>query len=145
MGKLSERRKAARARLKREPAEAPELAELLDVPELFMCELTGRERDAHEASLWPDGAKVACLTNVRARLVARCLVDESGQRVVLEDDVEALGELSGALLDRLYDQARRLSGLRAGDVEASQEALRKNAPGSSGTPSPAASDAPTGS
>jgi hypothetical protein len=44
-------------------------------------------------------------------------VDEDGKRVFTEAEVKALGAKSARALDRLFDTARRLSGLGDEDVE----------------------------
>lgn len=84
--------------------------------------LTGAERDLYERSLFRENPKVMNWDNVRARLVALTAVGEDGEPLFTAQDVAALGEKSGAVLDRLFDVARRLSGLRKEDVEE----LRKN-------------------
>jgi len=106
---------------------------------------SGRERDAFEASLVRGDGKdrKVDLTNMRARLVALTVVDESGQKVFTHDDVDLLGAKSGAALDRVFSVAQKLNGLSGADVEE----LTKN---SSGAPSadsisasPSLSDSPT--
>ena len=81
--------------------------------------LTGRERDEFEASVHGAlaGEMVQDLANVRAKLVARCVVDEDGERLFTDADVAALGEKSGAAIDRVFTVASRLSGLRDEDVK----------------------------
>ncbi len=81
--------------------------------------LTGAERDAFEQSIVERQGKKARmnLRNVRAKLVALCVVDEQGNRLFTDDDVEALGRKSAAALDRIFEVAQRLSGLTPADVE----------------------------
>ena len=88
--------------------------------------LSGRERDAFEASLSIQNGKGVRLDlqNARAKLVACSLVDENGHPLFSERDVQALGEKSGKALDRIYEVASRLSGL--GNRE--MESLLKNSP-----------------
>lgn len=78
--------------------------------------LTGAERDAYEASLL-QGRGVINYENARAKLLVRCLVDEQGERLFSDADVDILGAKSAAVLDRLFSVAARLSGLQPGDVE----------------------------
>ena len=121
----------------------------VDVPEwggtVRVRAFSGRERDAFEASLVRGDGKdrKVDLTNMRARLVALTVVDESGQTVFTHDDVDLLGAKSGAALDRVFSVAQKLNGLSGADVEE----LTKN---SSGAPSadsisasPSRSDSPT--
>jgi hypothetical protein len=99
--------------------------EVVPVPEWGMDvrvrALSGAERDAYEAScMKKTGAKGAVemtFENVRARLVARSVVDEAGARVFTDADVVALGGKNAAALNRLFEVAQRLSGLRGEDFE----------------------------
>ena len=108
---------------------------------------TGRERDAFEASMVRGDGKdrKVDLTNMRARLVALSVVDEAGQRVFTDDEVDLLGTKSGAALDRVFALAQELNGLSGADVEA----LTKNssaAPSGGSTsalPLPSAMPTPT--
>lgn len=81
--------------------------------------LTGRQRDAWESSLSVRQGKkmVPDMRDFRARLVVRCVVDETGQLVFHDGDIEALTNKSGAALDRIYDVAAKLSGIAEKDVE----------------------------
>ena len=91
---------------------------------------TGRERDAFEASMVRgDGRdRKVDLTNMRARLVGLTVIDETGQRLFTDDEVDLLGAKSGAALDRVFAVAQKLNGLSGADVEE----LSKN---SNGVPS----------
>lgn len=81
--------------------------------------LTGKERDALEASMIEGKGKNANvnLNNLRAKLVARSLVNENGERVFSDTDIAALGTKSAAALTRVYEVAQRLSGITQEDVE----------------------------
>lgn len=81
--------------------------------------MRGLERDAFEASLIVgDGADAKRdISNLRARVVVRCLVDEAGNRLFRDDEAGELGAIAGDALDRLYDVAARLSGIGAKDLE----------------------------
>jgi len=97
----------------------------VDVPEwggvVRVSEMTGAARDAWEQSLVPSergaGPNIA---NIRARLVAVCVVDEAGERVFSDKDAVALGQKSAAALDRVAKVAQRLNGLTADEVEAAK-------------------------
>src|SRR5690606_14267448 len=54
---------------------------------------------------------------VAIQCVARCVVDEQGERVFTEADVKALGEKSSAPILRLRDAIFGLSGMSKGAVE----------------------------
>jgi hypothetical protein len=64
---------------------------------------TGRERDAFEASMVRGEGKdrKVDLTNMRARLVGLTVIDEGGQRIFTDDEVDLLGAKLGAALDRV--------------------------------------------
>jgi|SRR6185312_79210 len=98
--------------------------EEVDVPEwggtVLVRGLSGRERDEFEVSMAErQGTEfVPNFANTRAKLIARCVVDDDGKRVFdIYTDVEALGEKSGAAIDRVYSVAARLSGLSADAAE----------------------------
>jgi hypothetical protein len=87
---------------------------------VLVRELPGRERDEWEASLAVQRGKqmVPDVANMRAKLVARSVIGEDGKPVFTQQDVSALGELSAAALDRVFEVASRLSGLSEADLEA---------------------------
>ena len=82
--------------------------------------MTGTQRDEYEQSLFaargPDAA--VNISNVRARLVAASVVDEAGELMFTQADIEALGAKSAAALDRVAGAARRVSALTAEDIAA---------------------------
>lgn len=80
--------------------------------------LSGKERDAFEASIVQVQGRQTSLNmaNIRAKLVALAVVDEDGNRVFSDDDVDALGELNASALDRIFTVALRLSGLSQQDL-----------------------------
>lgn len=91
---------------------------------VFVKGLQADERDAYEQSLietGPDGrTRVKRVQrNVRASLLVRCLVDEAGERLFADKDVEAVGKIDASIADKLWDVARRLSGM---DTEAVDKA-----------------------
>lgn len=70
--------------------------------------LSGAQRDDFEASNRRNGEQN--LTNIRARFLVRCLVNESGTRIFADQDAAALGKKSSAAIDRLWDVATELNG-----------------------------------
>jgi hypothetical protein len=81
--------------------------------------LTGKGRDEYEASnmVWRDGRAYPDTANTRAKLVARCAVDEEGEPLFTQQDADALGELPGRELNLLWERALALSGLTEEDAE----------------------------
>lgn len=97
--------------------------EQVHVPEwggdVLVRALTGAERDRFEQSIVEQRGKNTRmnLQNIRAKLVALTVVDEQGNRIFKDEDVKWLGNKSAAALDRIFEVAQRLSGLRDEDVE----------------------------
>jgi hypothetical protein len=97
--------------------------EVVPVPELdgdvIVQGMSGADRDAFEASMFRQKGKTRELQmqNLRARLVALCVVDEDGARMFRDDEAAALGQIRADILDRLFAVAQRLSGLREQDVD----------------------------
>jgi hypothetical protein len=96
----------------------------VDVPEwggtVLVRGMTGRERDQFETSMLErgrGGRMVPNTANTRAKVVARCVVGEDGTRLFTDADIAALGEKSGAAIDRVFEVAARLSGLSDEDRE----------------------------
>jgi hypothetical protein len=81
--------------------------------------LTGKERDKYELSITVGKGqnKEINARNARAKLVVMCVVDEKGERLFSDDDVSWLGDKSAQALERIFDVARRLSGLSDTDVK----------------------------
>jgi len=81
--------------------------------------MSGTQRDAYEASIIEQRGndRKVNLANARAKLVARCLVDEGNHLMFTDDDVRALGRKSARALERVFDKARELSGMSEADVE----------------------------
>lgn len=101
--------------LPREQVSTPEW-EPFGAPSVYVRGLTAAERDKYEQSLTersPDGTvrPRRSLDNLRASFVARVVVDESGARVFEDSDVEKLGAKNAAVIDRLWDKGRELSGM----------------------------------
>ena len=97
--------------------------EEVEVPEwdgkVRVKSLTAKERDRFEAGMIEGRGKdrKTNLENLRARLVAKTVVDEQGNLLFSEKDVDALGEKNAAAIDTVFAVAQRLSKLRPEDVE----------------------------
>ena len=87
--------------------------------EVIVKALSGAERDRFEAgSMQQHGNRRELrLENIRARLVAVAVVDETGRRLFTDADVAALGRKSAAALNRVFEAASRLSGITDADIE----------------------------
>lgn len=98
--------------------------EEVEVPEwggvVYVRSMNGLERDKFDAwmaSLSGEGGGAVMSGNLRARMVALCTTDESGNALFTEDDIAALGKKSSAALTRVADAASRLNGMSPDDVE----------------------------
>jgi len=101
--------------------------ETVEVPEwggaVVVRTLTAWERDAFDESMFQlhvgkGGVAVEKkIGNIRARLVSMCCVDGDGGRLFTDDDVERLGQKSGAAMDRVFAVAQRMNRLLGADIE----------------------------
>lgn len=80
--------------------------------------LTGTERDRFEFQMAAARERPDQVA-VRASIVGRCLIDEDGNRLFTDKELDRLGGKSGTALDRLFEIVRRLSGML---TEAAEEA-----------------------
>ena len=103
-------------------------SETIEVPEwggsVTIRRMTGGERDAYEADIFESkGAQLQLKReNFRAKLIARCLVDDNGERMFSDGEIAALSKKSAAALDRLFAACQRLNGMTG----AEQEKIEKN-------------------
>jgi hypothetical protein len=118
----------------------PRFAEF-DLPNGKKCRirnLSEREKTLFEHSiLSPSTGKVvgSKLDNMRARLIALCVVDAAGGRVLRDDDVRYLQDKDGAVMAKIYDECRKHCGFEEHDLEQ----LVKNSDATSIDASPSAS------
>jgi len=95
----------------------------VDCPEwggaVRLASISGTQRDKYESSLIEQRGNDhrMNLRNARAKLIVACAVDEQGNKLFSEDDVNALGRKSAKPLERLFDACRRLTGLSDDDVD----------------------------
>jgi len=103
-------------------------SEVIEVPEwggsVTIRRMTGGERDAYEADIFESKGSQLQLKreNFRAKLIARCLVDDNGERMFSDGEIAALSKKSAAALDRLFAACQRLNGMTG----AEQEKIEKN-------------------
>lgn len=95
--------------------------------------LTGTERDRFEfqvAAARKDNRQI----EIRAAYAGRCMVDESGKRLFEDKELAALGRKSGAVLDRIFDKVRELSGMTDEKLKQAAQDF-ENAPADGASPS----------
>ena len=80
--------------------------------------MTGSERDSYESALYEfhpstDGKGKVKLNrdDLRAKLLARTIVNDKFERLFSDIEVKKLGEKSAEVLDRLFAIAQKLNGL----------------------------------
>lgn len=99
------------------------ITEEVAVPEwggkVLVRSLSGTERDAFEDAIIEGKGKnrQVNMRNLRAKLVAMAVVGADGLPIFTRADVEALGSKNAAPLDRIFERAQILSGLRDEDVD----------------------------
>ena len=95
----------------------------VEIPELggsvIVRGMTGAERDKFESSCWEGRGKKRnfSMSNIRAKLVTYCVVDETGHRLFTEADVDAIGAMRADIVDRLFGAAQKLSGMSEEDID----------------------------
>ena len=84
-------------------------------------EMSGTERDVFEIEQYKensDGKQKVEMRYLRARLVALCLVDETGARLYADDEVSQLSDgVPAAVLAKLFVAAQTLNGMDADAVD----------------------------
>jgi hypothetical protein len=84
--------------------------------EVIISMMTGTARDAWEQALLNENREVR-KENHRSRLLVFCMVDEAGNRIFSDEDVEALGRKSAPALERCVQAARILNLLSEAELE----------------------------
>lgn len=134
--------------LPREEVSTPEWGPA-GAPTVFVRGFTSKERDDYEMSLTvpgPDGGRMPNprIKNLRASFVVRVLVDENGERIFDDKDIDALAGKNAAVIDRLWDVGRRLSGMQTEEeAEANPSTGDQGDDSSSDSPSPSVSQTST--
>lgn len=93
--------------------------EKVDLPEfgpdsyVWVHGMTAREKVEHDAWMmnakW-DGVDKSKFSKQKDRMIAFCVRDDDGNRLLSFDDIEQLGQWPADLSNRLFDVANRLSG-----------------------------------
>lgn len=78
--------------------------------------MTGFARDAFESSITGKNGAVNT-TNIRAKLVAACVIDDEGELMFSDKDVAKLGKKSAAALERVFSAAQQMNRISDNDVE----------------------------
>lgn len=91
----------------------------------YLKGMTAQDRDAWEMSILgkdgqPDYSK---LDNMRAKLVARTLVNQDGKRIFDNAGAAKLGNLPAVIVNALYEKAQDINGMR--EPQAVEDVLKK--------------------
>lgn len=112
---------------------------------VYVRVLKGSEKDGWELKNAETAQKqgMGNVTNYKSRLLVKCIVNESDQRLFNDKDVEELGALPCQVIDRLFKIAERLNGLEKKDVEKAAKNSEGGQSGASPTDSPPSSESST--
>lgn len=75
--------------------------------EIRLRSLSSADRDQFEAEL----SQTQDLTNLRARLVCRAIVDEEGSRMFTDQEAKALGAKNANVLSYIFEAVRVMNGM----------------------------------
>jgi hypothetical protein len=116
--------------VKREPVHVPEWGGTV-----LVQSMTGADRDDFEAEMEAQKGNdpTANRRNFRAKIAARTVVDEQGNRLFSEADIKALGKKNSWALTRIAIVAARLSALDENAVAELTTQLKADPSASSGT------------
>ena len=93
--------------------------------------MTGKERDAYEASILGDNNRQN-LVNIRSRMLVKCLTGDDGKRLFADGQVDILAAKSGAVLSRLFEIAQSHNGMTQDDINQLMGNLNSDQNGDSG-------------
>lgn len=84
--------------------------------DVLVSEMSGTVRDAWEQTLGEkDGA--GKIVSPRAKLVVFTVVDEQGNRLFKDNDIDAIGKLSASSLEQICITAMKLNGIGDDEIE----------------------------
>lgn len=78
--------------------------------------MSGFARDRFESSIVGKNGGTD-MVNIRAKLAAASIVDDKGELMFSEKDIQKLGKKSAAALQRIFNAAQKLNHITDGDVE----------------------------
>jgi len=116
--------------------EANDFPEAVRVPvpewggDVLIRSMSASDRDMYEQDLVAarvgDKSSGMKITNVRARLLAFVIVDEEGNLLFSEEDIQALGKKSIVAVDRVFAEAQKMNALTQTDVDALEKNLESD-------------------
>ncbi len=90
-----------------------------DVGEVWIHGLTAGQKDKYEDQVFKvqAGSRQVRIGNARAMLVIQTCHDQHGKRIFGDSDIGRVCNMPAAIVEPIYELARRLSGLPTGEVE----------------------------
>ena len=94
-------------------APAPVDVQEIDIPELggsvFVHGMTVTEKTAFDGQFLTSSGSVnkRKYSQMRVRLLIKCVRDADGKQLLTEDDIDAIGQQRADLMERLFDAAMR--------------------------------------
>jgi hypothetical protein len=94
----------------------------LEIPEwdgvVYIRSISGRERDDIECIFADENQELSeKLRNMRARMAVLSVCDNEGNRLFTLQDMEWLGEKNANALNKIFTEARALSGFSKSDIK----------------------------
>jgi hypothetical protein len=111
----------------------------VDVPEwgghLFVKEFSGKQRDEFDSAVAKKSKNgvVADVTGLRVLMCILACCDEARNAIFSKQDADALGEKSAAVLQRIFDAASELNGMKAEQADGDKENFTPPQSGESGS------------
>lgn len=93
----------------------------IEVPEwqgtVYLKSISGKERDYFENIIFDTNSSTTVrLKNFRARFLVKSICYKDGTLIFTDEEAETLGAKNGAVIDRLYEKAQEISGMRKKDI-----------------------------
>lgn len=102
----------------KKPTLKRELVTIPDFGEVYVQEMTAKEADAFSVvASNEDVDREERLSNFRASLCVRCIVDDAGKRMFADSDVNLLGSMPASVITPIFDAAQKLNGMNPGAAE----------------------------
>jgi hypothetical protein len=88
--------------------------------DVIVSEMSGSMRDAWEQAI-TEKDSLGKLVSPRAKLIAFTVVDEEGNRVFKDGDIESIGKISSKILEKILIVAMRLNSLGADEIDSAKK------------------------
>ena len=98
------------------------------IGDIWIYGLTSGQKDEYENDVIQisAGSRKIRMANARAVLIQRTVYDQHGNRLFAEKDIGRINMIPAAVLDPIYDKARRLSGMLTGGRDEVEELVKNS-------------------